>query len=319
MKSIAVMTSGGDSPGMNSAVRAVVRTALFHGITPYGIEAGYKGMIDGAIFEMGHSDVANIMSRGGTILRTARSAEFRTQEGRAKAAENLKKRGIEGVVVIGGDGSLTGAKIMEEEYGIKTSGIPGSIDNDIYGTDVSLGVDTALNVIMGCVDMINNTASSHSRTFIIEVMGRRCGYLAVMAGIATGADAVIIPEEKPDMENIIDRFKKRSAKGKARNIMIVAEGAGSAYDFGKMIDATGAFDSRITVLGHIQRGGQPSYFDRVLGSRMGAAAAETLLEGKSGLMAGLKGNEVRMIPYSDVFANKNVISENNLRLLDLLR
>lgn len=319
MKKIAVMTSGGDSPGMNGAIRAVVRSALHKGITPYGIEAGYKGLIDDCIMEMTHTDVANTISRGGTILRTARSNEFRTPEGRAQAAENLKKRGIEGVVVIGGDGSLSGAKTLEEEHGIKTVGIPGSIDNDIFGTDISLGVDTALNVIMSCVDMINNTASSHSRTFIIEVMGRRCGYLAVMAGIATGADAVIIPEKKPDMDAIVELFKKRNANGKARNIMIVAEGAGSAYDFGKIIDASGTFDSRITVLGHIQRGGSPSYFDRVLGSRMGAVALDALADGRSSVMAGLCGNIVRLVSYEEIFTNKHVISENNLKLLDSLR
>lgn len=319
MKSIAVMTSGGDSPGMNAAVRASVRSALHAGLEVYGVEAGYQGMIEDCIFQMSHSDVANIISRGGTILRTARSKEFTTYEGREKAAENLKKRGIEGLVVIGGDGSLSGAKVLEEEFGIKTVGIPGSIDNDIYGTDISLGVDTALNVIMNCVDMINNTASSHSRTFIIEVMGRRCGYLAVMSSIATGADAVIIPERKPDMDAIIQNFKKRSESGKARNIMIVAEGAGSAYDFAKIIDAEGAFDSRITVLGHIQRGGQPTYFDRVLGSRMGAAAIEALLEGKSAVMTGLQGNSIKLVCYQEIFSNKNKVSENNLKLLQVLR
>lgn len=319
MKNIAVMTSGGDSPGMNAAVRASVRSALHAGLKVYGIEAGYQGMIENSISEMNHSDVANIISRGGTILRTARSKEFTTYNGRVKAAENLKKHGIEGIVIIGGDGSLSGAKILEEEFEIKTVGIPGSIDNDIFGTDISLGVDTALNVIMDCVDMINNTASSHSRTFIIEVMGRRCGYLAVMAGIATGADAVIIPEKTPDMDAIIQNFKKRSESGKARNIMIVAEGAGSAYDFAKIIDAEGAFDSRITVLGHIQRGGSPTYFDRVLGSRMGAAAVEALMEGKSAVMTGLKGNAIKFVDYQEVFSNKNVVSDNNIKLLQVLR
>ena len=205
MKKIGIMTSGGDSPGMNGAIRAAVRAAINYGMTPYGILSGYKGMIEGSIFELKHSDVSNIISRGGTILQTARSLEFKTEEGQKKAVANLEKYGIEGLVVIGGDGSLSGAKVLDEKFGIKSIGIPGSIDNDIYGTDVSLGVDTALNVIMDSIDMINNTASSHGRTFVIEVMGRHCGYLAVMAGIATGADAVIIPEVEPDLAGIAEK------------------------------------------------------------------------------------------------------------------
>ena len=302
MKKIGIMTSGGDSPGMNGAIRAAVRAALNCGMTPYGILSGYKGMIEGSIFELKHSDVSNIIGRGGTILQTARSQEFRTEEGQKKAVANLEKFGIEGLVVIGGDGSLSGAKVLDEKFGIKSVGIPGSIDNDIYGTDVSLGVDTALNVIMDSVDMINNTASSHGRTFVIEVMGRHCGYLAVMAGIATGADAVIIPEVKPDLDGIAEKFKKRALDGKTRNILIVAEGAGSAYEFGKKLQEAGTFDARITVLGHVQRGGFPSYFDRVLGSRMGAAAIEGLKSGKTAVMTGLQGNKIEFVPYEEVFS-----------------
>lgn len=318
MKKIAIMTSGGDSPGMNGAVRATVRTALYYNMTPYGILSGYKGMIEDNIFELKHSDVSNIIGRGGTILQTARSQEFRTEEGQKKAVENLKKRGIEALVVIGGDGSLSGAKVLYDKYDIKSIGIPGSIDNDIYGTDVSLGVDTALTVIMDSVDMINNTASSHGRTFIIEVMGRHCGYLAVMAGIATGADAVIIPEVKPDLDGIISKFKKRAEDGKTRNILIVAEGAGSAYEFGKILQEAGTFDARITVLGHIQRGGFPSYFDRVLGSRMGAAAIEGLINGRNGVMTGLQGNKIEYVPYEDVFSRKHEMNQNVVKLLDIL-
>lgn len=316
MKKIGIMTSGGDSPGMNSAIRAAVRAALNYGITPYGILSGYKGMIEGSIFELKHSDVSNIIGRGGTILQTARSQEFRTEEGQKKAVSNLEKYGIEGLVVIGGDGSLSGAKVLDEKYGIKSVGIPGSIDNDIYGTDVSLGVDTALNVIMDSIDMINNTASSHGRTFVIEVMGRHCGYLAVMAGIATGADAVIIPEVKPDLAGIAEKFKKRALDGKTRNILIVAEGAGSAYDFGKKLQEAGTFDARITVLGHVQRGGFPSYFDRVLGSRMGAAAVEGLKNGKTAVMTGLQGNKIEFVPYEEVFSKKHELNTNIIKLLD---
>lgn len=316
MKKIGIMTSGGDSPGMNGAIRAAVRAALNYGMTPYGILSGYKGMIEGSIFELKHSDVSNIIGRGGTILQTARSQEFRTEEGQKKAVANLEKHGIEGLVVIGGDGSLSGAKVLDEKFGIKSVGIPGSIDNDIYGTDVSLGVDTALNVIMDSVDMINNTASSHGRTFVIEVMGRHCGYLAVMAGIATGADAVIIPEVEPDLESIAEKFKKRALDGKTRNILIVAEGAGSAYDFGKKLQEAGTFDARITVLGHVQRGGFPSYFDRVLGSRMGAAAVAGLKDGKTAVMTGLQGNKIEFVPYEEVFSKKHELNNNIVKLLD---
>lgn len=318
MNKIAIITSGGDSPGMNSAVRAAVRTAIHYGITPYGILEGYKGLIENNIVQLKHSDVSNIISRGGTILHTARSKEFRTDEGQKQAVENLKQHGIEGIIVIGGDGSLSGAKALYDKFGIKSIGIPGSIDNDIYGTDVSLGVDTALGVIMNSVDMINNTASSHGRTFIIEVMGRQSGYLAVMAGIATGADAVIIPEVKPDMESIIAKFKKRAEDGKTRNILIVAEGAGSAYDFAKILKEGGTFDARITVLGHVQRGGSPSYFDRVLGSRMGTAAVEGLMNGQNGVMTGLQGNRITYVPYEDVFSKTHEMNPNVVKLLDIL-
>ena len=316
MKKIGIMTSGGDSPGMNGAIRAAVRAAINYGMTPYGILWGYKGMIEGSIFELKHSDVSNIISRGGTILQTARSLEFKTEEGQKKAVANLEKYGIEGLVVIGGDGSLSGAKVLDEKFGIKSIGIPGSIDNDIYGTDVSLGVDTALNVIMDSIDMINNTASSHGRTFVIEVMGRHCGYLAVMAGIATGADAVIIPEVEPDLAGIAEKFKKRAADCKTRNILIVAEGAGSAYDFGKKLQEAGTFDARITVLGHVQRGGFPTYFDRVLGSRMGAAAVEGLMNGKTAVMTGLQGNQIKFVPYEEVFSKRHELNNNIIKLLD---
>ncbi len=317
MKNIAVMTSGGDSPGMNCAIRSVVRTSLNLGLEVYGIESGYKGLIEDNIRLMKHADVSNIISRGGTILHTARSKEFMTDEGKKKAADNLKKRDIEGLIVIGGDGSLTGAKALEDGFGIKTAGIPGSIDNDLYGTDLSLGVDTALNVITSCVDMLNDTASSHGRTFIIEVMGRHCGYLAVMSAIATGADAVVIPERKPDIHKIVASFKKRVLEGKTRNILIVAEGAGSAYDYEGMMKDAG-LEARISVLGHIQRGGAPSCFDRNLGSRMGKMAVESLIEGHSGFMVALRGNEMIKVPYEEVFSQKKLIKESTLELLERL-
>lgn len=307
------MTSGGDSQGMNCAIRSVVRTAISLGMNVFGIESGYKGLIDGNIRLMKHSDVSNIISHGGTLLRTARSKEFMTPEGRNKAADNLKKLQIDGVVIIGGDGSLKGAKSLEEEFGIKTAGIPGSIDNDIYGTDLSLGVDTALNVITTCIDRLNDTASSHGRTFIVEVMGRKCGYLALMAAIATGADAVAIPEKQTDMDAIVEKFKKRVIDGKTRNIMIVAEGAGSAYYYGKIMQEAG-LDAKISVLGHIQRGGSPTCFDRNIGSRMGMVAVEGLLKGYSGFMTGLYGNEIRRVPYEEVFEGTKKINENMFNL-----
>lgn len=318
MKNVGIITSGGDSPGMNSAIRAACRTALSMGLKPFAIYEGYKGLIEGNIREMIHSDVSNIIGRGGTILYTARSKEFRTEEGQLKAVENLKKHNIDGLVVIGGDGSLSGAKILSDKYGIKTVGIPGSIDNDIYGTDISLGVDTALNIIMNSVDMINNTASSHGRTFIIEVMGRHCGYLAVMSGIATGADAVITPEVPVNLDELVGKFKKRLSEGKTRNILIVAEGAGSAYDYAKKFEEGNEFDSRITVLGHVQRGGSPTYFDRMLGSKFGAAAITGLIDGKSGVMTGLNGNDIKYIPFEEVFSNKHKMNEKIVKLLDIL-
>ena len=318
MKKIGVMTSGGDSPGMNAAIRAVVRCGLYSGLEVYGIESGYAGMIDGRISLLAHSDVSNILSRGGTILRSARSLEFKTDAGQAKAVKNLKEHGIEALIVIGGDGSLTGAKLLQDKYGIKCIGIPGSIDNDLYGTDLSLGVDTALNVITSSIDMINNTASSHGRTFIIEVMGRNCGYLAVVAGIVTGADAVIIPEVPHDINEIGNMFINRYKEGKTRNILILSEGAGKAEDVALQLAECGDFDARITVLGHIQRGGTPTATDRMLGSQMGIAAVEALLEGKSGLMTGFKDNIIVLVDFDEVFSNKVTVNESICRLMKKL-
>jgi 6-phosphofructokinase 1 len=318
MNRIGVMTSGGDCPGMNAAIRSVVRTGIANGIEVFGIEQGYKGLIDGKMKLLESKDVANMISRGGTFLKSARCMEFKTPEGQQTAVQQLQMHGIEGLVVIGGDGSLTGARLLHEKYGIKVIGLPGSIDNDIYGTSISIGVDTALNTICRAVDMINETASSHDRTFLIEVMGRNCGYLALMSAIATGAEAVVIPEVPYNIENIINKIKVRYIEGKSRSIVIVAEGAGSAYDIGKAFQLIGGFDTRITVLGHLQRGGAPSVFDRTLATRLGSAAVKGLIEGRSGVMAGLGGREIVFTPLEEVLTKKRELDATMIKIAEEL-
>lgn len=318
MKRIALLTSGGDCPGMNAAIRSIVRTCLSMDIQPFGIEQGYKGLIENKIIPMDSKSVANIIQKGGTILRSARSELFKTKEGRDAAVEVLKKNKIDGLIVIGGDGSLTGANILYKDYGINVVGLPGSIDNDIYGTDMSIGVDTALNTILRSIDTINDTASSHDRTFLIEVMGRKCGYLALMSAIAGGAEAVLIPEVPYDIEGIIKKIKKRYEEGKSRSIIVVAEGVGSAYDFGKVFGMIGGFDTRITVLGHIQRGGSPTVFDRILATRLGTAAVEALAAGSSGVMVGLQKTQVALVPFEEVLGNKKRIDSKLLEIAEIL-
>ncbi|MBZ4672872.1 MAG: 6-phosphofructokinase [Deferribacteraceae bacterium] len=318
MKRIALLTSGGDCPGMNAAIRSIVRTCLSMNIEPFGVEQGYKGLIEGKLFPMESKNVANIIQRGGTILRSARSEQFKTKQGRDIAVEVLKKNKIEGLIVVGGDGSLTGANILYKDYGVKVVGLPGSIDNDIYGTDMAIGVDTALNTILKCIDTINDTASSHDRTFLIEVMGRNCGYLALMSAIAGGAEAVLIPEIPYDIEGIIKKIKKRYEEGKTRSIIVVAEGVGSAYDFGKVFGMIGGFDTRITALGHIQRGGCPTIFDRILATRLGTAAVEALVSGSSGVMMGLQKTQVVQVPFEEVFGNKKRIDSKLLEIAEIL-
>ncbi|UOD34292.1 6-phosphofructokinase [Deferribacteraceae bacterium V6Fe1] len=318
MKRIALLTSGGDCPGMNAAIRSIVRTCLSMNIQAFGVEQGYKGLIENKLIPMESKNVANIIQRGGTILRSARSEQFKTKEGRDIAVEVLKKNKIDGLIVVGGDGSLTGANILYKDYGIKVVGLPGSIDNDIYGTDMAIGVDTALNTILKCIDTINDTASSHDRTFLIEVMGRNCGYLALMSAIAGGAEAVLIPEIPYDIEGIIKKIKKRYEEGKTRSIIVVAEGVGSAYDFGKVFGMIGGFDTRITVLGHIQRGGSPTIFDRILATRLGTAAVEALVAGSSGVMMGLQKTQVVQVPFEEVFGNKKKIDSKLLEIAEIL-
>ncbi|MEC9492613.1 6-phosphofructokinase [Flexistipes sp.] len=318
MKRIAVMTSGGDCPGMNAAIRSVVRTALNYEMEVYGIEQGYSGLMENQFIKLESKSVANMIQRGGTFLRSARAPEFKEEEGQLKAMENLKNQGIEGLIVIGGDGSLAGAKVIHDKYHFPVIGIPGSIDNDIYGTDMSIGVDTALNTILWCIDTINDTASSHDRTFIIEVMGRNCGYLALMSAISGGAEAALIPEVPFKIENIIKKIKERYEEGKTRSVIILAEGVGSAGDFGKTFDMIGGFETRITVLGHIQRGGSPTHFDRILATRMGASAVDSLLKGESGVMTALQERKIELVLLGEVLNNKRKMDKKLLEIAEVL-
>lgn len=291
MKRIGVLTSGGDAPGMNAAVRAVVRKAIFHNMEVFGIYRGYAGLIDGDIKKLEVGSVGDIIHRGGTMLYSARCEEFKTLEGQLKGIENLKKYGIEALVVIGGDGSYQGAKKLTE-HGFPCVGVPGTIDNDIPGTDFTIGFDTALNTVIDAIDKIRDTATSHERTYVIEVMGRHAGDIALWAGLAGGAETILIPEAEDDMDEVISRLKRGSDRGKKHSIIIVAEGVGSGVEFGKKIEEETKFETRVSVLGHIQRGGSPTAHDRVLASRLGARAVELLLDGKGGRCVGIESNEL---------------------------
>jgi len=300
MKKIALMTSGGDAPGMNAAIRAVVRTALHHKLEIFGIRRGYQGMIDGDIFEMETTSVSNIMQRGGTVLKTARSKEFLLPEGRRKAFEQLQKHGIEGLVLIGGDGTFKGANVFFNEFSLPAVGIPGTIDNDIAGTDYTLGFDTAVNTAVEAIDKIRDTAEAHDRMFIVEVMGRDAGYIALNSGIACGAEDILIPELNVDFKSVLKRISSDKRRKKLVNIIVVAEGD----EFGgadavrlKILEKFPELDVRATILGHIQRGGSPTYFDRVQASRMGFAAVNALLEGKTQVMIGLKSQKIIYTPF----------------------
>ena len=294
MKRIALLTSGGDSPGMNAATRAIVKTCLFYNIVPVGIRDGYKGMVQKDLFEMAYADVDNIIHTGGTILGSSRCLEFLDKSTRSLAIDNLKENKIDGLIVIGGDGTFTGATVLSSEMGIPVIGIPGTIDNDIYGTDHTIGYDTALNTVINAVDKIRDTASSHHRIFFIEVMGRHAGFIAINAALASGAESVLIPEEVPDLNKLVAQIQDQN-KGKRSSIIIVAEGeqeGGSLELIKKVSPMLEGFDLRPTVLGHIQRGGSPSAFDRILATRMGAYAVELLLEGQQGVMIGSSGDNL---------------------------
>lgn len=313
MKRIGVLTSGGDSPGMNAAIRAVVRKAIFHEVEVFGIYYGYSGLISGNIKKLEIGSVGDIIHRGGTMLYTARCEEFKTPEGQAKAIEQLKRFKIEGLVVIGGDGSFRGAEKLTE-HGFPTIGIPGTIDNDIPGTDFTIGFDTALNTVIHAIDKIRDTATSHERTYIVEVMGRDAGDIALWSGLADGAESILIPEEDYDMEQIVSRLKKGHERGKKHSIIIVAEGAGSGVDIARQIKEETQLETRVTVLGHIQRGGSPTAFDRVLASRLGASAVELLFEGKEGRMVGIKNNHLYDIALDEALKQKHTIDDEMYRL-----
>ena len=294
MKRIALLTSGGDSPGMNAAIRAIVKTCLFYNIVPVGIRDGYKGMVQKDLFEMAYADVDNIIHTGGTILGSSRCLEFLDKSTRSLAIDNLKENKIDGLIVIGGDGTFTGATVLSSEMGIPVIGIPGTIDNDIYGTDHTIGYDTALNTVINAVDKIRDTASSHHRIFFIEVMGRHAGFIAINAALASGAESVLIPEEVPDLKKLVAQIQDQN-KGKRSSIIIVAEGeqeGGSLELINKVSPMLEGFDLRPTVLGHIQRGGSPSAFDRILATRMGSYAVELLLDGQHGVMIGSSGDNL---------------------------
>lgn len=291
MKRIGVLTSGGDAPGMNAAVRAVVRKAIYHDMEVFGVYQGYHGLMNGHIKQLDRGSVGDIIHRGGTILRSARCPEFKTAEGQQQGIEQMKKLGIEGLVVIGGDGSYMGAKALTE-HGFPCVGVPGTIDNDIPGTEFTIGFDTALNTVIDAIDKIRDTASSHERTFIIEVMGRDAGDLALWAGLAGGAETILIPEAPYDMNKIVAKLKRGQDRGKKHSIIVVAEGVMSGSKFGAIIEELTGFDTRVSVLGHMQRGGTPTAADRVLASRLGSHAVELLLEGKGGRAVGIEENKI---------------------------
>ncbi|WP_110927203.1 6-phosphofructokinase [Bacillus massiliglaciei] len=291
MKRIGVLTSGGDSPGMNAAVRAVVRKAIYHDIEVYGIYHGYQGLIAGNIKKLEVGSVGDIIHRGGTILHTARCPEFRTEEGQLKAIEQLNKHGIEGIVIIGGDGSYRGAKALTER-GYPCIGVPGTIDNDIPGTEFTIGFDTALNTVIDAIDKIRDTATSHERTYVVEVMGRDAGDIALWAGLAGGAETILCPEYQFHMDDLIAKLVRGHERGKKHSIIVVAEGVGSGVEIAKNIDEKMGIETRVTVLGHVQRGGSPSAKDRVLASRLGSLAVELLMEGKGGRAVGIEQNSL---------------------------
>lgn len=304
MKRIAVLTSGGDSPGMNAAIRAVVRKGHHHGLEVMGVHRGYAGLIQGDFQPMDLGSVGDIIHRGGTVLHTARSEAFKTPEGRAGAVKSLKKHGVGGLVVIGGDGSLKGARQLAEK-GFPTVGVPGTIDNDIPGTDFTIGFDTAINTVIEGIDRIRDTATSHERTYVVEVMGRNAGDIAVWAGLADGAESILIPEADHNLDEIVERLERGNRRGKRHSIIIVAEGVGSGIEIGRQIKEKTGWETRVTVLGHIQRGGSPTAADRVLASRMGAKAVDLLLEGIRDHMVVIQGNRIIGLPFEKSFAMKH--------------
>jgi len=322
IKTIGVFTSGGDSPGMNAAIRAVVRACAYYEIRCVGIYRGYQGMIEGDFVEMGPRSVNNIINKGGTILKSARSKEFMTIEGRQKAFNHVKEAGIDGIVAIGGDGTFTGALKFYEEFGVPTIGIPGTIDNDIFGTSHTLGYDTALNTVVEVIDKIRDTASSHNRLFFVEVMGRDAGHIALNTGIGAGAEEILIPEENLGLERLLESLQKSRKSGKTSSIVVVTEGdkiGKSVFELKEYVETNFPdYDVRVSVLGHMQRGGAPSCFDRVLASRLGVKAVESLMEGKTSHMVGILCDIIQLTPFDKAIKGHYPIDKELIKVSDIV-
>ena len=318
INSIGILTSGGDAPGMNAAIRAVTRSAIYNGLKVFGIYRGYKGLVTGEIQEFKSQNVSNIIQMGGTILKTARCKEFRTAEGRALAYENMKKFGIDALVVIGGDGSLTGARILAQEFDIPCIGLPGTIDNDLYGTATTIGYDTALNTILDAVDKIRDTATSHERLFFVEVMGRDAGFLALNGAIAAGAEAAIIPEFSTEVDQLEQFIEHGFKKSKSSSIVLVAESelTGGAMHYAERVkNEYPQYDVRVTILGHLQRGGRPTAHDRIIASRMGVASIQALLEGQRNVMIGIENDKIVYVPFAKAIKNDKPIDKELVNVL----
>lgn len=318
MKKIAVLTSGGDAPGMNAAVRAVTRAGIYHGLEVVGVEHGYEGLIDGKFIPLGSRSVAGIVHRGGTFLRTSRSARFMTVSGRAKALENLSNASVDALLVIGGDGSFRGAEKLQEEGNIPVIGIPGTIDNDIAGTDETIGYDTALNTSLEAISRLRDTASSHDRLFIVEVMGRDSGFIALEVALASGAEAAVIPETGLDLADLADDIHMARRRDKDHFFIVLAEGVMSAQELKEKLKDTAGYEARITVLGYVIRGGSPTCYDTVLATRMGCYAVETILEGKRGLMVGCVGHHMVSVPLRDSWEKKKTVKPEFLATLEMM-
>lgn len=318
---IGVLTSGGDSPGMNAAIRAVVRTGIYYGLEVHGIMRGYQGLLEDDIYKMESRSVANIIQRGGTILKTARCKVFHTPEGRQQAYDILKRRGINGLVIIGGDGSFRGAVEFSNEFDIPCIGIAGTIDKDIHGTDFTIGFDTAVNTAVEAIDKIRDTADAHDRLFIIEVMGRDAGYIALHSGIATGAENILIPERKTNIEDLLASVQEKERRRKLVNLIVVAEGDefGGANEVAKAVkERLPQIETRVCILGHIQRGGAPTCLDRLIASRMGYHAVESLMEGRHNVFVGILNNKMNYIPLENVHKKKGTISEEWMKIVKIL-
>ena len=322
IKSIGVLTSGGYAPGMNAAVRSVVRSSVYNEIECYGVYKGYQGLIDGLIKKLDARSVNNIINKGGTILKTARCNDFFQEIGRKKAYQNLKLHGIDSLIVIGGDGSFTGAMVFSKEFNIPVIGIPGTIDNDIFGTSHTIGYDTALNTVVESIDKIRDTAISHNRLFFVEVMGRDAGHIALNAGIGAGAEEILIPEENMGLERLIESLKNSQKSGKSSSIVVVAEGdktGKNVFEIASYVENNmPEYEVRVSVLGHMQRGGAPSCFDRVLASRMGVSAVESILNKKSNLMVGIENDEIILSPLENAVKGQTEVNKNLIRVSEIL-